>query len=138
MATMTSRRGWVFALAVAFFAPAALIGACSDDNSNPTPTPPVYQVGNDSGSNPTPTPDSGNGNPPPDDSGPQGNPDAPLTQLDGALVGDAAVCTTDAGCWSCTPVTSGEFLNQCTASHCSPFVNALRLPNYDGGLPPLN
>jgi hypothetical protein len=73
----------------------------------------------------------------PDDSG-FGNPDAPLTQLDGALVTDASVCTTDAGCWSCTPQIPSEFLNQCTASQCTPFVNAQRLPNYDGGLPPLN
>jgi hypothetical protein len=99
----------------------------------------VYQVGNDSGTEggvdgTTPTGDSAPGTDAPqtgDDGGLQDGqvvPDAPQ---------DAVACTTDAGCWSCLPTTTPEFLNQCTTSQCSPFANAQRLPDYDGSLPPL-
>jgi hypothetical protein len=135
MATTTTLRRWGVVLVSAVLAPAALIAACSSDNANPQP--PVYTVtNNDSGQQPTHPDDSGIGVTPPDDS--STNADAPLTQKDGALVQDAASCGTDGGCWSCTPASSSEFLNQCTSSQCSPFQNAARLPNYDGGLPPLN
>jgi hypothetical protein len=138
MATTTSLRRWGTVLVAALVGPAALIAACSNDNTNPQPNPPVYTVNPDSGQTVTKSDDAGSTVTPPDDSSTNANPDAPLTQKDGALVGDAASCASDAGCWSCTPATSSEFLNQCTSSQCSPFSNTTRLPNYDGGLPPLN
>jgi hypothetical protein len=58
----------------------------------------------------------------------------------GHVVADAGVnCYGDGGCWSCTPQTQPEFLNQCTGSQCSGFDNAARLQGLypDGGLPPL-
>ncbi len=129
-------RRWLAAVALIVLAPGAIVIACSSNNANPQPGT-VYQVDDAGGTQPPQGEDSGPGYVQPDDSG-FGNPDAPLTQLDGALVSDASVCTTDADCWSCTPQTPPEFLNQCTASQCTPFVNAQRLPNYDGGLPPLH
>jgi hypothetical protein len=139
MAT-TKSRPWVTALALALASLAAIVAACSNNDANPEPTTPVYQVGNEAGT--TSSEDSGSSSgsssgSQPEDASPS-TIDAPLTQLDGALVLDAAVCTTDAGCWSCTPATTPEFLNQCTGSACSPFSNAQRLPGFDGGLPPLN
>ena len=136
---ITTLRNQAIAVALALLAPAAAVGACSSDNSNPQPGTPVYQVGDEAGPTTTSGDDSGTGAFKPDDSGAGGgNPDAPLTLLDGALVADASVCAKDGGCWSCSPLTTAEFLNQCTASQCTPFPNAQRLPSYDGGLPPLN
>lgn len=40
---------------------------------------------------------------------------------------DPTTCTTDAGCWSCPPVTKDQFLNHCTNSECSSFDNEARL-----------
>ncbi len=105
-----------------------LVVACGSDDSNPSPTTPVYTVdgsttpGTDSSV--TPQPDGGDGSTTAD-SGPIAD-TGPLADV------DAAGCTQDSGCWSCTPGTEPEFLNQCTASHCTPFDNA-RVPNYDGG-----
>jgi len=134
MATITMSRRWAVALAAALLMAGGLVAACSSNNTNPQPAP-VYQVGNDSGTDGTTS--SGDSGPGSDaaetgqDDGPQDGqvfPDAPE---------DAVACTTDAGCWSCLPTTTPEFLNQCTASQCSPFVNTKRLPDYDGSLPPL-
>jgi hypothetical protein len=142
MATTTTLRRWGGFLASALLVPAlpaALIAACTSDNANPQPGPPSYTIGGDAGDAGGQTghpDDSGTTVTPPDDS--STGADAPLTQKDGAPVGDAASCETDGGCWSCTPASPAEFLNQCTSSQCSPFPNATRLPNYDGGLPPLN
>ncbi len=135
MATTTVRHvpRWGALVLVAVLAPGALIAACSSNDANPQPTTPIYDVGNDSGT-PVGSSDSGpigvsNDAAPGDDASQDGAPLPPR---------DAAGCTSDSGCWSCTPATPGEFLNQCTSSQCSPFDNATRLPNYDGGLPPLN
>jgi len=51
---------------------------------------------------------------------------------------DAACDPGDGGCVTC-PVAPSDFLNQCSASTCSPFDNATRLPGLlsDGGLPSL-
>jgi hypothetical protein len=134
MATLTMSRRWAVALVAALLVAGGLVAACSSNNTNPQPAP-VYQVGNDSGTD---------GTTPSGDSAP--GPDAPQTEPDGGLQDgqvlpdapeDAVACTTDAGCWSCLPTTTPQFLNQCTASQCSPFANAQRLPDYDGSLPPL-
>jgi hypothetical protein len=144
-------------LLAASMIPWLFLGACSNSNSNPVPT---YNLGSDAG-------DAGNAGHKPDattDASHDGkadvvvSSDAVTPQPDGqpptdgavpadalvdvALVDghfvDAAVCSTDGGCYKCTPTTNEEFLNQCTASSCAPFNNGQRLPNYDGGLPPLN
>jgi hypothetical protein len=145
MATKKSFRVGAVLIAT-LLVPGALVAACSSDNSNPIP--PVYTL--DSG----PTVDTGTSSQTDSSTGAdssQPNEDAPssadasadttpvATQQDGAPIQpeDAAACTTDAGCWSCTPTSPPEFLNQCTSSQCSPFDNASRLPDYDGGLPPL-
>jgi hypothetical protein len=146
MATKKSFRRVGAALISMLLAPGAFVAACSNDNSNPVP--PVYTL--DSGTVDTGTPstqgDSSTGadsSQPNDDGSSSADSNAdtnPIaTQPDGAPIQpeDAATCTTDAGCWSCTPTSTPEFLNQCTSSQCSPFDNAQRLPNYDGGLPPL-
>ncbi len=132
MASSTFARQCGVALFSSLLAGAAFVGACSSNDSNPQP-PPTYTVGGDSGQ-PASNGDSGNVvNPGNDASSPQ---DAAHDSAPGLPV-DAAGCTADSGCWSCTPATTSEFLNQCTSSQCSPFANATRLPNYDGGLPPL-
>jgi hypothetical protein len=145
MATKKSFRRLGALLVSMLLAPGALVAACSDDNSNPVP--PVYTL--DSGTIDTGTPatqtDSSTGADATGDSSQSTSEDSaadtnPIaTQQDGAPIPDASpeACTTDAGCWSCTPTTTPEFLNQCTSSQCSPFDNWTRLPNYDGGLPPL-
>jgi hypothetical protein len=63
--------------------------------------------------------------------------------------GDSAVaaetgCTDPSGpagqsCYRCTPTTTSEFLNACTAARCTPFPDASRLSKLepDGGLPAL-
>jgi hypothetical protein len=46
----------------------------------------------------------------------------------------------DAGCYSCPPTNTNEFLNACAGStdQCTHFDNATRLPAWDGGaLPPI-
>src|ERR1700679_1805146 len=131
MATLTMSRRWAVALASSLVLAGGLVAACSS-NSNPQPAP-VYQVGNDGGTEggPDGTTPTGDGSPGTDapsngDGGLEDGqvlPDAPE---------DAVACTTDAGCWSCLPTTTLQFLNQCTASQCSPFVNSQRLPDYDG------
>ena len=132
MAASTLARQCGVALFSALLAGAAFIGACSSNDANPQP-PPVYTTGGDSG-----TPQSGG------DSGSVVTPGNDASTADDAAHDsaptppvDAAGCTADSGCWSCTPASTPEFLNQCTSSQCSPFANATRLPNYDGGLPPL-
>jgi hypothetical protein len=137
MGTLAKSRRTAAIVVSALLLPGVLVAAaCSSNNSNPQPTP-VYQVGNEGG-----TDASADVTTPPGDSSAggdsqQGEPDGELQ--DGELVPDqdAAACTTDAGCWSCVPTNTNQFLNQCTTSQCSPFNNALRLPDYDGGLPPL-
>ncbi len=95
--------------------------------------PRVYKVGSEAG---TPRSSQDANQPVPSDDGSSGPDTAPPSLRDAQLPPeDAATCTSDAGCWSCLPETPAEFLNQCTASQCSPFVNTQRLPNYDGGLP---
>jgi hypothetical protein len=129
------------------------VGACSSSNSNPAP---VYDLGNDGGDatkgtgpgtdasrdgkadglahNDVATPPDGQ---PPTDGAPPADALIDVSIVDGHTV-DAAICATDGSCYKCTPTTNAEFLNQCTTSACAPFDNAQRLPNYDGGLPPLN
>jgi len=141
MATTTTIRRWGAVLLTTVLTPVALIAACSNSNDNPVP-PPTYTL-SDTGAPPaTDSGAPGNGN---DSStvtqdsstGSEDAPvDAPLTTKDGALVQDAATCVGDAGCWLCTPVTTPDFLNQCTSSQCLPFSNSI-LPGYDGSLPPL-
>lgn len=125
-------------VATCAFVITAFVGACSSGNSNPTP--PVYTVDGDastttdatsgqSDATGTTTPDAG--------SPPEAGDSSPEASLDASPL-DAAACTADSGCWTCTPTTALQFLNQCTASTCVPFDNLARLPNYDGGaLPPL-
>jgi hypothetical protein len=146
MATKKSFRVGVVLIST-LCAPGAFVAACSSDNSNPIP--PVYTLDSgtavdtgtpssqaDSSTGADSSPSNGDGSPSAD-----ANADTtPIaTQPDGAPIQpeDAATCETDAGCWSCTPTSPPEFLNQCTSSQCSPFDNASRLPDYDGGLPPL-
>jgi hypothetical protein len=129
MTTTTKSHRWGIVLLSASLAAGAFVAsACSTSNSNPTP--PVYQV-SEGGADAT-TPDAG-----PDADAQPNEQDGDLQ--DGELLPDqnAEACTTDAGCWSCIPTTSPEFLNQCTGSQCSPFDNLQRLPDYDGSLPPL-
>jgi hypothetical protein len=130
MSTTTKSQRLGLTLLFALLSPAAVVAACSS-NSNPQPSP-VYTVG-DSGVGADSAIDSGQGAPLDGSL----DADAQPTSLD-ATPEDAAACTSDAGCWTCAPATPSQFLNQCTASQCSPFVNAQRLPDYDGGLLPLN
>ena len=140
MVTTTTLRRSAAAIAVALLLPAAFVGACSSSNANPVP--PTYNTPEtgttNQGSNDSGGPTTG------DDASSSSDTsiavDAPLTEKDGALVPDGASCESDAGCWSCTPQTPPEFLNQCAASYvqCTPFANATRLPDYDGSLPALN
>jgi hypothetical protein len=118
------------------------LAACSSDASNPQP---VYNVTHDGGDAArgvdSSTPKGDGSTPPPVGDGGSG---IDATQSDATTSDsgfdaphvDAASCSTDGGCWSCTPATTPEFLNQCTSSQCVPFDNH-RLPNFDGGLPPL-
>jgi hypothetical protein len=133
MVTTTKSRRVAVAGLCALLMAGGVVAACSN-NSNPTPAP-VYTL--EGGADSTAPTDSGSGadTQPGQDGSAQ---DSGL--LDGELLPDqdAAACTTDAGCWSCIPVDAGQFLNQCTSSQCSPFVNTQRLPDYDGSLPPLN
>jgi hypothetical protein len=106
--------------------------ACGSDDSNPTPTTPVYTIDGSTG----PTQDS---SVPGSDGGTTGDSSTPVTDTGTPIADtgplpdvDAAGCTQDSGCWSCTPATQPEFLNQCTSSACTPFDNR-RVPNYDGG-----
>jgi hypothetical protein len=132
-------RRWAVILGAGGLVAGALLAACSS-SSNPQPNN-VYQVGSDAGDSgvdgTTPQPEAGTG------ADVQQQPDGGQEDgdlQDGELLPDqdAQSCTTDAGCWSCIPTTEPEFLNQCTTSQCSPFVNTQRLPDYDGSLPPLN
>jgi hypothetical protein len=133
MATMTNSLRWGAAIASLLLPAAGLVAACSSNNSNPQPVTPVY--GLEGGADVT-TNDAPNGT---DAAQESSVADAPAEAEAGeaAPPEDAAACTTDAGCWTCTPQTTPEFLNQCTTSQCSPFVNLQRLPDYDGSLPPL-
>jgi hypothetical protein len=145
MATTKTIRRWGAVLLTTVLTPVALIAACSNSNDNPVP-PVTYTLPEAGADTSTSTTDSGtpsNGN---DSSSTQtdsstGNTDAPvdapLTTKDGALVQDAATCVGDGGCWGCTPISTPDFLNQCTSSQCLPFSNSI-LPGYDGSLPPLN
>jgi hypothetical protein len=121
-------RRWSALLVPAMLGAAAVVAACSSSNSS-NPTPPVYSVegGVDAGVDVTQPQDAA----PSQDAAPEAAP------VDAGPPEDAVACTADSGCWSCTPQTPTEFLNQCTSSQCSPFNNAQRLPDYDGSLPPL-
>ncbi len=134
------------ALAVlsALAAPAAFVVACSsDNNSNPTPVT-TYDAN-------LPPPDSSTGTQ--DDASAAA--DVAVTPGEDAAIDvreepivleDAQACTAsraaaqgvsaDAGCWSCTPQSKPEYLNQCagTGVLCVKFDNA-RVPGYDGGAP---
>jgi hypothetical protein len=139
-----------------------LLGGCSSSSGNPTPT---YSLDASTDGKKTTTPDGSSkkdGTTPKGDTGTGKDSSTPKdvvvvskdtgTPTDGRLPADAlvdvsivdghvvdsAVCaTTDGGCYKCAPTTNLEFLNQCTTSTCSPFNDFQRLPNYDGGLPPL-
>lgn len=129
MAALNAKIGrWSAALVPAVLGAAAVVAACSGNNSS-NPQPPVYSVeggaGQDASVDVQQQQDGSS-----QDAGSEG-------QAEAAPPEDAAACTADSGCWSCTPQTPTEFLNQCTSSQCSPFVNAQRLPDYDGSLPPL-
>lgn len=119
---------WSAVLVPAVLGAAAVVAACSSNNSS-NPQPPVYSVeggaGQDASVDVQQQQDGSS-----QDAGSDG-------QAEAAPPEDAAACTADSGCWSCSPQTPTEFLNQCTSSQCSPFVNAQRLPDYDGSLPPL-
>jgi hypothetical protein len=141
----------------ALVATAILVGACSNNSGNPTP--PVYTVtgdgGPEAGEGGTTTPsdagdagdasdaasdaDTGATKPPSDSStGDSSGPTGEAGTEAGAEAGLDAGCDGEAGCWSCAPTSTTEFLNQCTSSQCTPFNNLQRLPDYDGGaLPPL-
>jgi hypothetical protein len=144
MATTTTFRRWGAVLVSALLVPGALVAACSNSNDNPTPPPNVYTIpdtgtsaqSNDSGTGVQQGTDGSGGN---SEDSPVAVDSAP-TLKDGAPVQDAASCESDGGCWSCSPVTTPQFLNQCSSSQCSPFSNSV-LPGYDGSaasLPPLN
>lgn len=129
MAALDAKIGrWSAVLVPAVLGAAAVVAACSSNNSS-NPQPPVYSVeggaGQDASADVQQQQDGSS-----QDAGSEG-------QAEAAPPEDAAACTADSGCWSCTPQTPAEFLNQCTSSQCSPFVNAQRLPDYDGSLPPL-
>jgi hypothetical protein len=131
MATSRTFRIAVAAVATTFLSTAALV-ACGSSDDNPAPGTPVFTL--DGGGTPTPdasvSPDGSGGN----DSGI--TPDTGIIADTGPLPDvDAAACTRDSGCWSCTPESVPQFLNQCTGSQCTPFDNVGRVPGYDGGLP---
>jgi hypothetical protein len=134
MAAITSLRLAGALLLPLTLATTALAASCSSNESNPQPQVPVYTTdsgGSDTGNVGQDTGTGGDGG---------GTTDAPGDgpSLDALPDVDAAACTTDAGCWSCTPATASQFLNQCTSATCAPFANATRVPGYDGGaLPPL-
>jgi hypothetical protein len=132
-----------FALLVSVVAaPAALVAACSSNNDqNPVPPVPTYNVP-DATTNTSPDSSSGGGG---DDSS-TGTTDAheePAVRDDAAscnVSAPAALGAPDSGCWSCEPVLPSDFLNHCagTGVTCVPFDNG-RLPGFDGGaLPPTN
>jgi hypothetical protein len=138
MATLHSLRRTSAVLAAILLVPAAVIAACSSNNSNPSPgNGNTYNVP-ETGSQQQGSDDSGPGSQKSDDAGGGSPVDAPLTQKDGALVTDAASCETDSGCWACSPTTPSQFLNQCTGSTCFPFPASSFPAGYDGSLPPLN
>jgi hypothetical protein len=120
-------RRWSVGLVAAALGAGAVVAACSSNNAS-NPQPPVYSV--EGGADVSVDVQQAQEAAPPQDAGAE-------AQVEEAPPEDAAACTTDSGCWSCTPQTSAEFLNQCTSSQCSPFSNAQRLPDYDGSLPPL-
>src|SRR5271170_7218162 len=112
----TSKLRLAAAVLVALGLPAALVAACSSNNSHPTPNTPVVYSVTDGG----------------DDSTTQTGADGSTTATDGSTGASpyggatdasndarAPACSsvlTDAGCWICpsqTP-TSSEFLNQCS------------------------
>jgi hypothetical protein len=125
----------------------ALAVSCSSGNSNPQPQVPVYTTdsGSDGGSAVQPEAGGGTetGSGADTGGGGEGGGGTPDASNDGPTFDalpdvDAAACTSDAGCWSCPPSSTSQFLNQCTNSTCSPFDNGSRVPSYDGGaLPPL-
>lgn len=123
--------------------PGALVVACSSDNANPIPPPPVYSF--EGG------PDTGiqGGD---DSSSPGEDASADAGDARAIIPEDAAACTLAhlpapgspaSGCWNaadlvnCIPQKDLEFANQCavTGVTCSPFDNS-RLPGYDGGALP--
>jgi hypothetical protein len=132
------------ALGLAIVAPVGLVAACSS-SSGGNPTPIVYDA-NVATDSPTVTSD--------DDAGDSGK-DVAIGPEDAAndvreepiVLEDAQACTSnqapaqgapaDAGCWSCAPQSTPEFLNQCAGSGvtCATFDNS-RVPGWDGGLPP--
>lgn len=125
-------RRWSAILVPAVLGAAAAVAACSNSNSA-NPQPPVYSV--EGGVTQDASVDVQQQQ---QDSGSSSSQDAgQYAPADTGPPEDAAACTADSGCWSCTPQTTTEFLNQCTSSQCSPFNNATRLPDYDGSLPPL-
>ncbi|HTB71705.1 MAG TPA: hypothetical protein VK762_00615 [Polyangiaceae bacterium] len=146
---MASRRKLRFAalaLISAVVVPGAFVAACSSDDNNSNPVPPVPTYVIEAGSPDATTPQG-------DDSSTGGDDTADAKEEPRVIIPeDAQACTlqrlpapgsvaTDAGCWNCAPQTDPEFLNQCagTGVTCAPFDNFARLPGYDGGgLPSFN
>jgi uncharacterized cupin superfamily protein len=136
------------ALGLAVVAPAALVAACSS-SSGGNPTPIVYDA-NVATDSPTVTSDDASSSS--SDSGQDvaiGPEDAATGDVreEPIVLEDAQACSAnqapaqgapaDAGCWSCAPQSTPEFLNQCAVSGvtCVTFDNS-RVPGWDGGLPP--
>src|SRR5580693_1534713 len=141
---MASRRKIRFAalaLIATVVVPGAFVAACSGDDNNSNPVPPVPTYGVDA------SPLSDATIPQGDDSSTGGDDTADAKEEPRVIIPeDAQACTlqrlpapgsvaTDAGCWNCAPQTDPEFLNQCagTGVTCAPFDNFARLPGYDGG-----
>jgi hypothetical protein len=122
------------ALTVSSLLAGTFVVACGSDDSNPSPTSPVYTIDGSTGTQQDSSlPPSSDGSAPTGDSStPVGDSSTPITDTGPQPDVDAAACTQDGGCWSCTPTSVPEFLNQCTGSQCTPFDNS-RVPNYDGG-----
>jgi hypothetical protein len=154
-----SRRSLASSAAILALSGAVAFAACSSNDDNPTPTPTFTSgsggaggsAGGGSGG------DQGTGG---DGTGGStgGSAGGGGTAGSGGAAGSAggvsdggaggpkdaapdinpALCTSDAGCWSCPPLKPEDFLNHCTASQCSHFDDSTRLPPQyrDGGLPP--
>ena len=39
-------------------------------------------------------------------------------------------CVDPSGCYACTPTSTTQFLNACTAGACAPFDNVARIPGF--------
>jgi hypothetical protein len=149
MRTQTGSRGLraalLGALALASFELGAL--ACSSSNDNPTPPNNSFTTGSTTGgggaggkasttTTATTATTGGGGQGGQGGAGPGGGGHGGSGGTGGT--GGQVDCNGPNNCYKCPPVAELQFLNQCTASQCSPFDNAARLPLYNNGnLPPL-